>query len=153
MERWIDTIIIFQHIYKLKFQQLHTWCRVQYFFNNVVFVDICDHFGYFRHHLRQLFFFKEEIRIYMATIIFSEGSTIMCDCLFLANYVDAIVSGIMLELNRNQWDPSNGEFSRHRMLVGLAHVPRCSNIIFHINIRIHLKYSSIDNILATNDYQ
>jgi hypothetical protein len=87
----------------------------------------------------------------MAVGIFGQSGPALCDGIFFADYGNFAISGIVRKIRKTGRDSGDGEFSRHNLLGGLAHVPCSHNIIFHINFRIYLIDCSFDYFRAKND--
>ncbi len=153
MEWWRDVERIHKYICKLKIWPVYSRSRIRNFPNDVVPSDFHNHIGHFGYHLCELLIFKKEVQVHLAFVVFGQGSTAVRDCVLLADYVNFTISGILLKLKGHAWSSSNAELPRNNLLVGLAHVPCCSNIIFYLNIRVYLIDRRLDNFLTQNDDQ
>lgn len=136
---------------KTQHQLISTWCQLLNF--SCLFVP-SHSFNYSCHswyHVRQLLFFKKEVQIHMAFSFTRSNRTTFCHCLLLADDLNATLCCAML--NNLIRIPSNDVISRSYMLVGLALISCCCNLIICVNICLYFINCSFSTFRTQNDHK
>lgn len=136
---------------KTQHQLISTWCQLLnfscIFISSHLFNCACHSW----HHVRQLLLFEKEVQIHLAFSFTRSNRTTFCHRLLLADDINATICRTMLIYLRriSGYDVISWSY----MLVGLALISCCCNLIICVNIRLYFINRSFSTFRTQNDHK